>query len=86
MIGIAPTLDSEISNKLIEIARAKNIKYQTEVMGGHTSTNADKISVSGKGVKTGLLSVPLRNMHSAVEVLEIDDIEAAAQLMAEYVL
>lgn len=86
MIGIAPTLDSEISNKLIEIARAKNIKYQTEVMGGHTSTNADKISVSGKGVKTGLLSVPLRNMHSAVEVLEIDDIEAVARLMAEYVL
>ncbi|HQA05518.1 MAG TPA: M20/M25/M40 family metallo-hydrolase [Clostridiales bacterium] len=86
MIGIAPTLDDEISGKLIKIARTKKIKYQTEVMGGQTSTNADKISVAGRGVKTGLISIPLRNMHSAVEVLQLDDVEAVAQLLAEYVL
>ena len=55
-------------------------------MGGQTSTNADKISVAGRGVKTGLISIPLRNMHSAVEVLQLDDVEAVAQLLAEYVL
>lgn len=86
MIGISPILDKEISNKLIETAENNNIPYDTEVMGRATGTNSDVISVSRCGVKTGLVSIPLRNMHTDVEVVDIKDIEAAARLLCQYIL
>ncbi len=86
MIGISPILDKGISNKLINIAKENNILYDTEVMGRATGTNSDVISVSRCGVKTGLVSIPLRNMHTDVEVVDIKDIEAVADLLCEYIL
>jgi len=86
MIGISPILNTAISNKLIEIANKKHIKYQTEVMGGTTSTNSDVISVNREGVKTGLVSIPLRNMHTEVEVVNIDDILYVCDMLEEYIL
>lgn len=86
MIGYSPSLDFGISRKLENIAKENNIKYQTEVMGSSTGTNADEICVSGKGTRMALLSIPQRNMHTAAEVVDMNDIEATAQLMAEYIL
>lgn len=85
MIGFAPSLDYAMSNKLVELAKKNDISYQHEVMGGKTGTNCDEIQVSGKGVKTALLSVPLRNMHTACEICDLEDIENTARLMAEYI-
>ncbi len=85
MIGFAPSLDYKMSRTIENIAKDKNIPYQPEVMGGKTGTNCDEIQVSGKGVKTALLSVPLRNMHTACEVCDLEDIENTARLMAEYI-
>lgn len=86
MIGISPVLDKEISKKLISIAAQNNMPYQTEVMGGRTGTNGDVISVSKSGVKTGLVSIPLRNMHSDVEIVDIKDIENVCDLLEKYIL
>lgn len=86
MIGYAPSLDYEMSRRLSEIAERKEISNQPEVMGGKTGTNCDEIQVSGGGVKTALLSIPLRNMHTAVEVCDLEDIENTARLMAEYII
>lgn len=86
MIGYGPSLDYAMSRKLSEIAESKNIPNQPEVMGRSTGTNCDQIQVAGKGVKTALLSVPLRNMHTAVEVCDLADIENTAKLMAEYII
>ena len=86
MIGFAPSLDYEMSRRLSDIAEKKNIPNQPEVMGGRTGTNCDEIQVAGKGVKTALLSIPLRNMHTAVEVCDLEDIENTAKLMAEYII
>ena len=85
MIGYAPSLDYAMSNRLTEIAKEKDISHQFEVMGGRTGTNCDEIQVSGKGVRTALLSVPLRNMHTACEICDLADIESTARLMAEYI-
>ena len=86
MIGYGPSLDYAMSRKLSEIAESKNIPNQPEVMGRSTGTNCDQIQVAGKGVKTALLSIPLRNMHTAVEVCDLADIENTAKLMAEYIV
>lgn len=86
MIGISPILDKAISKKLASIAEANNMPYQTEVIGGRTGTNGDVISVSKGGVKTALVSIPLRNMHSDVEIIDIKDIESVCDLLEKYIL
>ena len=85
-IGISPTLDREFTMNLKRIAIEKEIPYQHDVMGGRTGTNADSINIAGAGVKTALLSVPLRYMHTAIETVNIDDIENTAKLIAEFIL
>lgn len=85
MIGISPSLDAALSRKLVALAKAADIPFQYEGMGGSTGTNADKIGVSRGGVRTALLSIPLRYMHTPVEVADLTDIENTARLMAEFV-
>ncbi len=86
MIGFAPCLDSAVSKKLTEIAKKNNIPYQTEVMGRTTGTNADMIAVSREGVRTGTLSIPLRNMHTDCEILDLCDLNSVCDLLCEYIL
>ncbi len=86
LIGFSPVLDRKMSLDLVETAKKHNIPYSCEVMGRSTGTNADGISVSGRGIKTAIVSVPLRNMHTAVEVIDTDDIESSAKLIAYYIL
>lgn len=86
MIGMSPILDKQISKKLIFLAEENNMPYQTEVMGGRTGTNSDVISISKSGVKTGLVSIPLRNMHTDVEIIDIKDIENICDLLEKYIL
>lgn len=86
MIGVAPVLNYAMSVKLQSIAKEKDIPYQLELMGDSTGTNADHIAVSKGGIKTGLVSIPQRNMHTGVEIIDVKDVESSAQLIAEYVL
>lgn len=86
MIGFAPTLNFEMSHKLESLAKEKGIDYQTEVMSGRTGTNADEICTAGEGTRMALLSIPLRSMHTPVEVIDIKDVEDTAKLMAQYIL
>ena len=86
MIGVSPILPKDMSDALISLAEEKNIPYTVEVLGRSTGTDADVAVVTGAGVKTGLISIPLKNMHTAVEMVQISDIEAVADLMAAYAL
>lgn len=85
MIGIAPTLDRELSKEMMRIAEKNGLSYQTEVMSGETGTNADRFSVNAGGVKAVTLSVPLKYMHTPVEVISLSDVENTAQLIAAYI-
>ena len=86
MIGVSPTLDSGVTDRLFAAARDNGIKYQTEVMSGRTGTNGDVISVSRSGVKTGLVSIPLRNMHTDCEIVDIDDLLSVCDILENYIL
>lgn len=85
-IGISPTLDREFTQELKQIAEEEKIPYQHDVMSGRTGTNADSINITGSGVKTALLSLPLRYMHTGCEIVNTDDIENTAKLIAAYLL
>lgn len=86
MIGISPILSGDISNKLLILSDDKNIPCQKEVMAEATGTNADVISLLKSGIKTGLVSLPLRNMHTDCEIIDLRDIENTATLLYHYVL
>ena len=85
MVGFSPVLSRIMSEELVSLAAEHNINCTREVMGASTGTNADDIAVSAAGVRTALLSVPLRNMHSAAEVVSLFDIESVSRLIAEYI-
>ena len=85
MIGFAPTLDRELSKQLTEIAEKNNMPYQREIMSGETGTNADRFSVNCGGVKACTLSIPLKYMHTPVEVISMSDVENTGELIAAYI-
>ncbi len=67
-------------------AREKQIPIQISAQARATGTDANAMQLSRGGVAAALLSVPLRYMHSPVEVLALDDIEAAIELLTAVVL
>ena len=85
MIGFSPILDKNISNNLVKVADKNNIKYQREIMAGSTGTNADVITLSEKGIKGGLISIPEKYMHQPCEVVNIDDIVSVSDLICAYI-
>ncbi len=85
MICISPILNRKMSNKLIELAESNNIPYQLEPISGATGTNADSITVTKGGVKTALISIPQRYMHTSSEIIAVEDVENTAKLIFEYI-
>ncbi len=85
MIGIAPVLAKRMSDRMIALCAQEGIPYQLEVMGGTTGTNADVFTISKIGIPTALLSLPLRYMHTGVEVVDLADLENTARLLAAYI-
>lgn len=85
MICISPILNRAMSDKLIEIAENSKIPYQLEPISGATGTNADNIAVTKSGVKTSVVSIPQRYMHTPNEVISLDDVENTAKLICEYI-
>lgn len=83
-IDLAPAVDRKIYDRLRELAREKDIPWQTFAMGGRTGTDTDIVASSGRGVRCGLLSIPLRSMHTAVETVSARDVLSAARLMAAF--
>lgn len=85
-IGISPVLDRKLMLELKAIAKKNDIPFQHDVMSGRTGTNADNICNSKGGVKTALLSLPLRNMHTPVEVISLKDVKLTADLICAFIL
>ena len=81
MVGFAPALDTAMSLAFVQVAQAEGLPVQREIMAGDTSTDADGILSVGCGVRTGLLSVPIRNMHGPLETVRPSDIEHTAALL-----
>lgn len=84
MIGFSARLDKKMSQELKTLAVNKHIPFTSEVMPNATGTNADSIGISGRGVRCATVSLPIRYMHTAVEAMDIRDIESAADLICEY--
>ncbi len=82
VITVGPNVQRCVSDRFLFTAKAKGIPYQIDVDSGCTGTDAWVVQVARKGVYTGLLSLPLRYMHTGYEVLDIRDAENTAHLLA----
>ena len=85
-IARGPLLHPRVCDLLCEAAEAEGIPYTLEPTGRSTGTDADAFTVSRAGIPTGLVDVPLRYMHSAVETISLDDLESTARLLAAFAM
>jgi len=69
---------------LHDTAEAEGIAVSVEVSRGTTNTDADAVYLSRRGVATGLVSVPLRYMHTPIELADLEDIEASIRLLVGF--
>jgi endoglucanase len=77
-------LHPQVFELLHEAAEAEAIPFTVSASAGRTGTDADAIHFSRGGVPTGLIGLPLRYMHSPVEMVQLDDIANAARLVAAF--
>jgi endoglucanase len=84
VIGRGSTLSPKVHQLLVEAAEDAGIDYSVGASGRGTSTDADAIQISRSGIPTGLVSIPLRYMHSPVELVDLDDVEEAVELIAAF--
>ena len=78
------TLHPHVFELLYETAEAHDIPFTVDVSGRVTGTDADAIHLSKAGVPTGVVAIPLRYMHSPVELVELTDVRNAARLIAAF--
>jgi putative aminopeptidase FrvX len=78
-----PAINPHLFEALVEAAEAEEIAHTVET-GMKTFTDADETFAVGEGVPTGLVSIPLRNMHSAIELAEPADLEACIRLLVAF--
>jgi endoglucanase len=78
------TLSPAVFELLHDTAEAEGIPFTLAATGGSTGTDADALHIARGGIPTGVVSVPLRYMHSPVELVQLDDIANAARLIAAF--
>jgi len=86
VIGRGSVLNPGVFELLHETAEAEKIPFTVEASGRNTGTDADAVHLARGGIPTGLVSIPLRYMHSPVELVELADVEACARLVAGFAL
>ena len=84
VIGMGPNMTWWMTDRMIEKAKALELPYQFEVMAGHTGTNGWGMQTCLEGIPTSVVSLPLRYMHSPIEVISLTDFEWTAQLLAAF--
>ena len=84
-IGVGPNCTRWMSDRMTALAKEMELPVQHEIMAGHSGTNAWPLQISREGIATAVLSLPLRYMHTPVEVCSRKDLEGTAKLLAAFV-
>lgn len=84
VIDRGSTINPHVFEGLCAAAEAEDIAFTIEAHAGRTGTDADAVHLSRAGVPTGVISIPLRYMHSPVEMVQLADVDACARLIAAF--
>lgn len=84
-IGMGANFHEKLRLAIRDVAKQYEIKYQDEVIPAASGTDAWATQVANEGIPSALLSLPLRNMHSPVETIDLTDIERTGRLLALFI-
>lgn len=84
-LGFGPNIHPKIYERLVQTADDYNIPYQMDLVPEKSGTDAQVMQISRSGLATGLISIPLRYMHTSVETVQIKDIQNAGKLLAYFI-
>lgn len=82
VITMGPNINSDVCRQLKQAICELSVQY--EVIARPTGTDANVIQLSSSGVKTGLISIPCRYMHTPYEMVSLNDAKVAARLLANF--
>lgn len=86
VLCMGSAVNKKMNRLLQKIAREKGIPVQWELAPGRTGTDGDSVNLTGEGVPMALVSIPLRYMHSSVEVGSWKDLENCIELVSEFLV
>lgn len=81
-VAVGPNVHPALAARLRQLAREHRLPYQLEPIPGSSSTDAWAIQITRAGIPCAVLSIPLRYMHSSVELLNLEDLKLAGELLA----
>jgi putative aminopeptidase FrvX len=81
VVSYAPSVHNILRDLTIDVAENNNIKYQRQASSRYTGTDTDAFAFSNGGVPSTLISLPLKYMHTTVESVDKDDVQATIDLM-----
>ena len=85
VISYAPAVQNNLRERIIKTAETKKIPFQRHASSRFTGTDTDAFAYSNGGVASALISLPLRYMHTTVEMVHRDDVENVIKLIYETV-
>ena len=86
VISYAPAVQNKLREKIIKTAEVNKIPFQRLASSRFTGTDTDAFAYSNGGVASALISLPLRYMHTTVEMVHQDDVENVIRLIFESLL
>ncbi len=84
-LSLSACTSRELTERIYDVARENEVSCQRIVELCDTGTNAQVLSRMGKGIKTAVLSIPIRYMHTSVETAALSDVRECARLLSVYV-
>ncbi len=86
VVAYAPAVQQKLRDLITDTAEEKNISIQRSALSRATGTDTDAFAYSNGGVASALISLPLRYMHTTVEMVQREDVEGVIQLIYESLL
>ena len=84
-INIGPNVHPRLVRGLRDAAKRLELETRLEPVPGPSGTDGWAIQVAREGIPTGIVSIPLRSMHTPVETISVKDIERTGRLLAEFI-
>ncbi len=81
-VAVGPVTNKKFVEHINKVAGKYNINFQIEPIPGRSGTDTDEVQLTRIGVKTALISIPLKYMHNPYEKITVKDVEDTAKLLA----
>jgi endoglucanase len=83
--GHGPNIHPYLFKRFERLAKRLEIPYATEIMPDSSGTDGMAMQMTAEGIPTFVMSIPIRNMHTPVEIVALKDIQRAGRLLVEFV-